>query len=75
MLPARDPALAATLAAALKLAPPAAKVLAGRGFTDPAAARRFLNPAFEELHDPLTMRDMPAAIERIARAIRPARSR
>ncbi len=47
-----------------------AKVLAARGFTDAEAARRFLHPAFEELLDPLTMRDMPAAIERIARAIR-----
>jgi single-stranded-DNA-specific exonuclease len=70
VLPALDPALVAALGAALKLAPPAAKVLAGRGFTDAAAAGRFLHPAFEELHDPLTMRDMPAAIERIARAIR-----
>ena len=70
MLPAPDPELVAALAAALKLAQPAAKVLAGRGFTDSASARSFLHPAFEELHDPLTMRDMPAAIERIARAIR-----
>ena len=52
------------------MGPAAAKVLVHRGFSDPAAARRFLHPAFEELHDPLTMRDMPAAIERIARAIR-----
>ena len=51
-------------------APAAAKVLVHRGFADPAAARRFLHPTFEELHDPLTLRDMPAAIERIARAIR-----
>jgi single-stranded-DNA-specific exonuclease len=69
-MPAYDPAVADALADALKLAPPAARVLAARGFTDAAAARRFLHPAFEELLDPLTMRDMPAAIERIARAIR-----
>jgi single-stranded-DNA-specific exonuclease len=60
----------AALAAALKLGPAAAKVLAARGFGDADAARRFLRPAFEELHDPLTMRDMPAAIDRLARAIR-----
>jgi single-stranded-DNA-specific exonuclease len=70
VLPAPDPAVVAQLAAALKLSPPAAKVLAARGFTDAAAARRFLRPAFEEMHDPLTLADMPAAIERIARAIR-----
>lgn len=70
MLPAPDPAVVAALASALKLSAPAAKVLAARGFTDAAAARRFLEPRFEELHDPLTLRDMPAAIERLARAIR-----
>jgi single-stranded-DNA-specific exonuclease len=70
VLPAPDPAIVAALTAALKLSTPAAKVLAARGFTDATAARRFLQPAFEELHDPLTLRDMPAAVERIARAIR-----
>jgi len=41
-----------------------------RGLADPVAARRFLHPSFEELHDPMGLRDMAAAIERIARAIR-----
>ena len=41
-----------------------------RGFDDPDAARRFLHPAFDDLHDPLAMRDMPAALDRLARAIR-----
>jgi single-stranded-DNA-specific exonuclease len=70
VLPAPDAAVVAALAAELKLSRPAAKVLAARGFADGAAARSFLNPAFEDLHDPMTLRDMPAAIERIARAIR-----
>lgn len=70
MLPASDADAVTALSAALGVGPPAAKVLVHRGFSDPAAARRFLHPAFEELHDPLTLRDMPAAIERIARAIR-----
>jgi single-stranded-DNA-specific exonuclease len=69
-LPAPDPDAVSALSAALRIGPPAAKVLVHRGFSDPAAAHRFLHPAFEELHDPLSMRDMPAAIERIARAIR-----
>jgi single-stranded-DNA-specific exonuclease len=59
----------AALAAALGIGTPAAKVLAARGLADPDAARRFLQPAFEELHDPLLMRDMPAALDRLSRAI------
>ena len=70
MLPAPDPAVVTALAAALKIGTPAAKVLAARGFGDAEAARKFMEPAFEELHDPLSMRDMAAAIERIGRAIR-----
>jgi single-stranded-DNA-specific exonuclease len=45
-------------------------VLAHRGYTDPAAAQHFLRPKFEDLHDPLALRDMAAAVDRIARAIR-----
>ena len=70
MLPAPDAAAIAALSAALPIGPLAAKVLVHRGFGEPVAARRFLYPAFEQLHDPLTMRDMPVAIERIARARR-----
>ncbi len=58
------------LSAALQIGLPAAKVLVHRGFSDAAAANGFLHPAFEDLLDPLTMRDMPSAIGRIARAIR-----
>jgi len=70
VLPAPDPQIVAALCAALQIGPAAAKVLVHRGFSDQAAASRFLHPAFEELHDPMTLRDMPAAVERIARAIR-----
>jgi single-stranded-DNA-specific exonuclease len=45
-------------------------VLVQRGLSDPERARLFLRPGFEDLHDPLDMRDMAAAVERIARAIR-----
>jgi single-stranded-DNA-specific exonuclease len=69
VLPAPDANLVSALSTELQIGTAAAKVLVHRGFADPAAAHRFLHPAFEELHDPLTMRDMPAAIERIARAI------
>ena len=70
MFPAPDANAVAALSAALGIGSPASKVLVHRGFRDPAAAHRFLHPAFEELHDPLSMRDMAVAVERIARAIR-----
>ncbi|HTS64596.1 MAG TPA: single-stranded-DNA-specific exonuclease RecJ [Candidatus Acidoferrales bacterium] len=70
LLPEPDPAGAAALAGELHLSTLAAKVLVHRGLSEPAAARRFLNPAFEDLHDPLALRDMAAAVERLARAIR-----
>lgn len=70
LLPAPDPAAVAGLSSALRIGPPAAKVLVHRGLGDPAAAGRFLHPVFEDLHDPLRLRDMPAAIARIACAIR-----
>src|SRR5207245_2791679 len=60
----------AGLASALGVTVSVAKVLVQRGLGDPHAARRFLRPAFEDLHDPLAMRDMAPGVERIARAIR-----
>ncbi len=68
LLPDETPE-AAALAAELGIATAAAKVLVARGLGDPAAARRFLCPSLDDLLDPLTLRDMPAAIERIRRAI------
>ncbi|HEV3201733.1 MAG TPA: single-stranded-DNA-specific exonuclease RecJ [Bryobacteraceae bacterium] len=57
------------LAAAMRVGRPAAQVLLHRGLGDPAAARRFLSPSFDDLYDPLTLRDMPRAIERLRKAI------
>jgi single-stranded-DNA-specific exonuclease len=70
ILPAHDARLAETLCAALQIGPLAAKTLVNRGLAEPDAARRFLAPSLEDLHDPLTMRDMPQAVERLLRAIR-----
>jgi len=70
VLPAPAAEAVAVLSAALHIGTPAAKVLVQRGLADAAEARRFLKPCFEELLDPLSMMDMQAAIERIARAIR-----
>jgi single-stranded-DNA-specific exonuclease len=69
LLPAHHPRLAQSLAAALRIALPAAKTLVNRGLADPDAARRFLAPSLEDLHDPMTMRDMPQAVERLLGAI------
>jgi single-stranded-DNA-specific exonuclease len=59
----------AVLARELSIATAAAKVLAHRGLSDPAAARRFLNPSLDDLLDPFAMRDMATAVARIRRAI------
>ena len=68
-LPPSAPAASEALAAALGIGPLAAAVLCRRGFTDPQAARRFLHPSLDHLHDPRLLRGMDAAVERIQRAI------
>jgi single-stranded-DNA-specific exonuclease len=60
---------AAPLAASVDVTLPAAQVLVRRGLDTPDAARRFLHPALSDLHDPLLMRDMPIAADRLQRAI------
>lgn len=55
---------------ALGLERPAAAVLAQRGYTDHAAAREFLNPGLDSLHDPFLLRDMERAVLRILEAVR-----
>jgi single-stranded-DNA-specific exonuclease len=57
------------LASALRIGTLAAKVLANRGLSDPAAARRFLAPSLDDLLDPLLLRDMPEAVSRLRQAI------
>jgi single-stranded-DNA-specific exonuclease len=44
---------------------PAARILAARGYTDPLAIQRFLEPRWEHLHDPFTMRGLTEAVARI----------
>ena len=41
-----------------------------RGLGEPTAARHFLEPSLDDLHDPAAMRDMPRAVERLREAIR-----
>ena len=58
------------LAAELRIRLPAARVLVSRGFRSASAARDFLQPSLHGLHDPLLLRDMAAAINRLNAAIR-----
>jgi single-stranded-DNA-specific exonuclease len=57
----------------LKIAPSALPVLAdllvGRGIEEPEAAARFLSPALGDLHDPLRMSGMKAALDRVEAAL------
>src|SRR5438132_4532041 len=64
-----DEAATDALAAALRIAPPIARLLCQRGLGDPEEAQRFLNPSLEHLHDPLRLADMRVAVDRILRAI------
>jgi single-stranded-DNA-specific exonuclease len=58
------------LARTLGMGVPAASVLYGRGFRDAAGAKRYLHPTLQDLHDPLALRGMDLALERLHRAIR-----
>ncbi len=59
-----------TVAQALELREPVARLLVQRGQGDPEQARFFLHGRLSELPDPFLMAGMQAAVERIERAIR-----
>ena len=63
-----DAPAAASFGSLLGIGPVAARVLFSRGYRDPAAARLFLQPSLDNLHDPLTMLGMPRAVERLRAA-------
>jgi len=69
LIPTNDPAAARELAAELNVQPVTASVLLSRGMSDPAAARRFLTPGLEHLHNPLLLTSMTDAVARIKAAI------
>jgi single-stranded-DNA-specific exonuclease len=64
-----DEPSAAGLAAALGVEPVVARLLCQRGLGDPDAARRFLNPRLDHLHDPMGLADMSVAVERLLGAV------
>ncbi len=68
--PVPDAAAAGRLARALNVPQPFAALLLQRGHDGPEAARRFLRPRREDLHDPVLLPDLPRAVERLAEAAR-----
>ena len=63
------PAEAAALGAAARLPLALAELLVARGIATPEAASAFLNPEMTQLHDPMRMLGMGAAVERLELAI------
>jgi len=53
----------------LSVTPLVARILANRGYTEPATAQSFLSPSLDALHDPFLLTDMRAAVERLMAAI------
>ncbi len=64
-----DDAVVAQLSHELRVSPVTARLLSIRGLDDPLSARRFLCPSLDDLLDPNRLTDLPAAVDRILRAI------
>lgn len=64
-----DHEAAGRLAEVLGVTPLAAALLIARGFETEEKARKFLNPGFEDLHEPFLLKGMREAVDRILRAV------
>ncbi|MGI5844908.1 MAG: single-stranded-DNA-specific exonuclease RecJ [Candidatus Xenobium sp.] len=64
-----DWARAQALGSALGVSPVLAALMIGRGVTDAAHGRAYLESGLETCHDPFLMRDMPAAVELLEEAL------
>ncbi|MEA1970227.1 MAG: single-stranded-DNA-specific exonuclease RecJ [Thermodesulfobacteriota bacterium] len=58
-----------TLARELKISSVVSQILINRGMTTPDDAKRFLFPSLKQLHNPLLMKDMEKAVDRLIEAI------
>jgi len=67
--PRSHPQRALLLARELGAPPAIGHTLVNRGFAEPDAARQFLSPVLDDLHDPHLLLGLDAALERIRRAI------
>ncbi len=68
--PAPDEFVTAALASGLGVPVPFARLLAQRGHDTVDAARRFLRPGRQDLHDPALLPDVDRAVARLAEAVR-----
>ena len=57
------------LAESLKISPLVAALLISRGYETEKSAAKFLNPSYEDLHEPFLLKGMKTAVERILKAI------
>jgi single-stranded-DNA-specific exonuclease len=64
-----DARRASELARELGVSPVVAELLVARGYSDEQAARGFLHPSLEQLHDPGLMLSMDKAVARVLHAI------
>jgi single-stranded-DNA-specific exonuclease len=64
-----DDAAATRVAAELRVSEVTARLLCIRGLGDLDAARRFLQPSLQDLHDPFALADMAPAVDRVLAAI------
>jgi single-stranded-DNA-specific exonuclease len=64
-----DAERAASLARVLGVSPILAALLINRGYADERAARVFLSPTYDQLHEPYTMLGMKEAVARLQHAI------
>ncbi len=65
----QDTLRVASLAHVLDVSPTIASLLISRGCTDELSARSFLQPSYDQLHDPYLMLGMNEAVPRLLRAI------
>ncbi|MGB7786862.1 MAG: single-stranded-DNA-specific exonuclease RecJ [Salinimicrobium sp.] len=67
--PKPDPEIIANLQKVLGVGKPIASLLAQRGISNYAEAKKFFRPSLKDLHDPFLMQDMEAAVDRIEEAL------